>query len=423
MKNTCFSILFGAAALGTAASFSLHAADSDNFYLKDGDRVVFYGDSITDQRLYTTFTETYAVTRFPKMDVAFIHSGWGGDRVTGGGGGKIDQRLERDVFAYKPTVMTIMLGMNDGSYRAFDEKIFGTYTNGYQHIIDSVQEHLPNIRLTLIEPSPYDDVTHKPNFPGGYNAVLLKYSDYVKELAEREHATVADLNKGVTTPLEKANETNHELALKIVPDRVHPGPGGHLLMAGQLLKAWNAPSVVSTVELDASTKKAVHLDRAKVSDISGENGLSWTEKEEALPMPIDFGDPVVALAINSSDFVPSLDEEILKVSGLNGAHYTLKIDGQEIGNFSGEELGKGINLATMKTPMAEQAKEVHKLTLKHNDIHFLRWRQVQVKESPELPHLKQALAGLDALEHDVVKEQRAAAQPKEHKYEIAAAGQ
>ena len=37
-----------------------------SFYLKDGDRVVFYGDSITDQRLYTTFTETFVVTRFPK---------------------------------------------------------------------------------------------------------------------------------------------------------------------------------------------------------------------------------------------------------------------------------------------------------------------------------------------------------------------
>ena len=56
--------------------------------LKDGDRVVFYGDSITDQRLYTTFAETFAVTRFPKVNVTFVHSGWGGDRVTGGGGGR-----------------------------------------------------------------------------------------------------------------------------------------------------------------------------------------------------------------------------------------------------------------------------------------------------------------------------------------------
>src|SRR6266849_9052921 len=66
------------------------------FALKEGDRVVFYGDSITDQRLYTTFVEDYVVTRFPHEKIRFVHSGWGGDRVTGGGGGPIDVRLDRD---------------------------------------------------------------------------------------------------------------------------------------------------------------------------------------------------------------------------------------------------------------------------------------------------------------------------------------
>ena len=47
---------------------------AEDFALKDGDRVVFYGDSITDQRLYTTFAETYVVTRFPKLNVSFVHS-------------------------------------------------------------------------------------------------------------------------------------------------------------------------------------------------------------------------------------------------------------------------------------------------------------------------------------------------------------
>ena len=55
-----------------------------DFALKDGDRVVFYGDSITDQRLYTTFVETFVVTRFPNQKITFVHSGWGGDRVGGG---------------------------------------------------------------------------------------------------------------------------------------------------------------------------------------------------------------------------------------------------------------------------------------------------------------------------------------------------
>src|SRR5438270_8532360 len=101
----------------------------DSFYLKSGDRVVFYGDSITDQRLYTTFVETFVVTRFPTLDVTFTHSGWGGDRVGGGGGGPVDLRLQRDVFPYHPTVVTIMLGMNDGSYRPFDQTLFDTFSH------------------------------------------------------------------------------------------------------------------------------------------------------------------------------------------------------------------------------------------------------------------------------------------------------
>ena len=66
-----------------------------SFPLKSGDCVVFYGDSITDQRLYTTFIESYVLTRFPRLNVRFIHSGWGGDRVSGGGGGSWNSGLRR----------------------------------------------------------------------------------------------------------------------------------------------------------------------------------------------------------------------------------------------------------------------------------------------------------------------------------------
>src|SRR5207245_940921 len=198
------------------------------FQLKDGDTVVFYGDSITDQRLYTTYAETFVVTRFPKRNISFVHSGWGGDRVTGGGGGPVDVRLRRDVIAYRPSVMTIMLGMNDASYRAYGAQIFNTYAEGYRHILGAVKSSLPGIRRTVIQPSPFDDVTRPPQFEGGYNAVLVRYGEFVKQLGERESLAVADMNAPVVAALGKANAADADLAQKIVPDRVHPGPGGHL---------------------------------------------------------------------------------------------------------------------------------------------------------------------------------------------------
>jgi lysophospholipase L1-like esterase len=390
-----------------------------NFYLKDGDRVVFYGDSITDQRLYTTYAETYVVTRFPQLNVSFVHSGVGGDRVAGGWCGPIDLRLSRDVFAYKPTVMTIMLGMNDGSYRAFDPKIFETYSTGYRHILDSTKSTLPEMRLTLIQPSPFDDVTRPANFEGGYNAVLVRYGQFIKELAQERKYDVADLNTSLVAVLERAKATDAKNAEKIIADRVHPGASGHLLMAEALLKAWNAPAVVTVVEIDAAKAQAVRTENTTVADLKESNGLSWTQTDKALPMPVDLKDPVMKLAVRSSDFFQALDWQPLKVTGLKGERYLLKIDNQEVGTYSRQQLEEGLNLAELSTPMVKQAQAVHDLTLKHNNIHFTRWRDVQVAlgQAP-LPHLSQAMEALDNLEADLVAQQRAAAQPKARYYEL-----
>jgi lysophospholipase L1-like esterase len=390
-----------------------------DFYLKDGDRVVFYGDSITDQRLYTTYTETYVVTRFPALHVTFVHSGVGGDRVTGGGAGPIDVRLPRDVFAYKPTVITIMLGMNDGSYRAFDAKVFNTYSTGYQHMIDSIKNALPGVRATLIQPSPYDDVTRPAGFEGGYNAVLVRYGQFIKDLAQKEKLDVADLNASVVVALEKAKATDAKTAEKIIADRVHPGPGGHLLMAEALLKAWNAPAVVTAVEIDAAKVRTVRAENTAVSDLKESNGLSWTQSDKALPMPLNLKDPALKLAIQSSDFLQALDWQPLKVTGLKGQRYQLKIDGDDVGTFTRPQWEEGVNLADLSTPMAKQAQAVHDLTLKHNNVHFTRWRELQVPLAQQsLPHLSQAIEALDALEADLVAQQRQAAQPKQHRWEL-----
>jgi lysophospholipase L1-like esterase len=411
-RRTALLLLLPALFLGAAAA-------QTSFYLKEGDRVVFYGDSITDQRLYTTFVETYVVTRFPQMKVTFVHSGWGGDRVTGGGGGPVDLRLQRDVVAYKPNVMTIMLGMNDGSYRAFDKPIFDTYATGYQHIVESVTKALPGIRITVIEPSPFDDVTRAPNFEGGYNKVMVRYGEYVKELGEKEKLTVADLNGPVVAALEKANKLDAETAKKLVPDRVHPAPAGHLLMAEALLKAWHAPATVTAVEIDAAGAKVLSATNTRVSDLAGGERLSWKQADEALPIAVDMKDAPMTLAMRSSDFMEAMDNEPLKVTGLSGARYTLKIDDEVVGSFTKADLAAGVNLAALATPMAKQAAAVHELTLKRSTVHNARWRQVEVPlADTQTEHKRAAMDALDALDSDLMEQQRAAAHGKTHRYEL-----
>jgi lysophospholipase L1-like esterase len=358
-------------------AFAAVLSASPEFYLKDGDTVVFYGDSITDHRLYTAFTEAYVAIRFPQMRVRFINSGWGGDEVTGGPGGPIDVRLKRDVIPYHPTVITVMLGMNDGHYSPFDPATFQTYSNGLRSIVTTLREALPQARITVMEPSPYDDITRQPRFKGGYNAVLKRYGQFVRDLAKRENLTIADLNSPVVAALRSALAKDPALAREIIPDRVHPALAGNFLLAEELLKSWNAPAVVTDVELDASSPATVRSENTEVTGLETTDGLGWEQMDKALPMPIEWKDPASKLAVESSDLMTAINRETLRVRNLPAGEYMLRIDGETVARFTSDRLAESINLAGLNTPMLKQATEVLTLTYNHNNMHYVHWRLIQ----------------------------------------------
>jgi lysophospholipase L1-like esterase len=395
-------------------------ASPAGFHLRSGDRVVFYGDSITDQRLYTTFVETFVLTRFPHMDVRFVHSGWGGDRVTGGQGGRLDVRLQRDVVAHRPTVVTVMLGMNDGRYRPFEQEIYDRFIEGYDRLIRAMQAELPRARLTVIQPSPYDDVTRPPFEGGSYNQVLLRFGAHIKKVAAREHLTFADFNGDMVRVLQAMNVEDPKTALKLIPDRVHPEKAGHLIMTMSLLKAWGAPALVTRVELDGGKGRLSGATNTEVSELArAEGGLRWTQLDRALPMPLDLTNPTIEMALEAAGFVQRLNQQPFKVTGLGAGAYALRIDDQQVGVFRGPDLAKGINLATLPTPMLKQANDVHDLTLKHNDIHFTRWRLVQTRlERDGAQQTGGALDALDKLEQEIIERQHLAARPRLRRFEL-----
>ena len=285
MRIRVFPFLFAAVSLLMPVSMW---AGPQPFFLKSGDTVVFYGDSITAQDFYTQWIELYTVTRFPGMRVHFFGAGVGGDRVSGGAGGEVDVRLPRDVYSHHPSVITIILGMNDGGYHPSNAETENTYVKGLEHLLTSFHDVAPQARVVVLGPSPFDEITRPPTFPGGYNSVMEHYAHLDQNLAREHGDDFVNLNSPVKALLERTQAIDPEFARFILPDRVHPEPIGHWAMAEAILKAWNAPSQVSSVSIDARTAHVDELLNASVEHLEVDGStVRWTETENALPLQFD----------------------------------------------------------------------------------------------------------------------------------------
>ena len=93
-------IFLSAAILAAAAAFAVP--------YKDGDVVVFFGDSITHGGRYHEYVTDYYRTRFPEAKIRFVNSGIGGDTARGA-----FRRIPEDIAEYAPTHVTFHFGMND----------------------------------------------------------------------------------------------------------------------------------------------------------------------------------------------------------------------------------------------------------------------------------------------------------------------
>jgi lysophospholipase L1-like esterase len=414
----CAALLLSALSFASAQTTTPPAIS--DFALHDGDRVVLYGDSITDQRLYSTFIEEYVLTRFPTWKVQWTQSGVGGDKVSGGAEGPIDLRIQRDILPYRPNVVTVMLGMNDGYYRPPNAAVQKTYQDGYRSMVDTILNGAPGVRLTLLGPSPYDDVTH-PTMR--YDEVMQAYSEFDRKEADRTHQSFVDLNAPVVDVLQKVKAAHPDLASRLIPDRVHPGEGVHWVMAATILKAWHAPSLVSSVTVDAHAARATEVQNASVTDVKREkrtDALEWTEIENALPLPLPLSatDPVSDAAIEAGGIEAALDQELLTVTGLSAGSYALTIDDQPIANFTADTLSHGVNLARVATPMLRQSQTLawetqHRNELERQLFTMVAGTQQDPEPAPEAEQqvMQQAVASS-------IEQQQKDAQPTMHHFAL-----
>ncbi|HWE83588.1 MAG TPA: SGNH/GDSL hydrolase family protein [Terracidiphilus sp.] len=403
-----------------AAGMPVRAANNSSFALRDGDRVMFYGDSITAQRFYTRFAEDFVVSRYPKLRISFFNAGVSGDTVEGGHAGDMETRVTRDVAPMHPSVVTIMLGMNDGHYTTEDEKNFRDYAVGYRKLIATLRAEVPGVRLLLICPSPYDEVAHPPAIEG-YNSVMIRYGEFVAELGKEEKIPVVDFNHPMASAVARGMQIDRVVAGSLLPDRIHPSPAGHWILAAALTKGWNLDPVVSSASIDATTGAVGDQHNTAISDVhTTPEKVSWTELDQDLPLPLELNDPVAHFLFEASDLA-AMNRQMLRVSDLTGSTYSLSIDGKKIGVFSREELNAGVNLALYSTPMEEQAKSIDWTSDDRSRISGARFSLLTEKEDD--PTRQQAIEALDRLDRNMIDDEYKSAQPKPHVFELVRVGE
>jgi isoamyl acetate esterase len=208
------------------------AADDSDFSLKKGDRIVFLGDSITQQgagpRGYVTLIRKELEEKHPDLSAEVIGAGISGNKVP-----DLQRRLDKDVLQKKPTVVVIYIGIND-VWHGEKDPARGTprdrYEAGLKDIIRRCQD--AGARVVLCTPSV---IGEKKDGGNTLDGKLDEYADISRAVAKETAVHLCDLRKAFLAYLKEHNEDNKESGV-LTGDRVHLNEAGNRFVAGTLLK-------------------------------------------------------------------------------------------------------------------------------------------------------------------------------------------
>jgi len=362
-----------------------HEAESkEPFFLQGGERIVFFGDSITQSGLYAGYIETFLLTRFPDKQFEIINRGISGETLSGTS--EIEQnpprpdahkRFSRDITPLKPDVLVSCFGMNDGNYHPFSEELFAKYRSGVERLIRRAAEQAKT-KLVIMTPPPFDPYRKKMSDSNakhwgykytfiGYDDVLERYSQWLLTF-RKDGFVVADVHTAINNHL--AERRKGKVSFYMSGDGVHPNPTGHWLMAQTLLLAWNTPAEAGSAHIDANTKTPVQGDVSGLKIQDGTIECTWLS---ALPMPMDPRWDAESVALEK--VAERLNRHRLKVTSLAPGRYRLFANDEMITELGNDALANGIDLLDLpKFPTVKQSQEVLKLVQQRQQLLYKAWR-------------------------------------------------
>lgn len=233
--------LGGAMALGFSQVFSgAHASGKrGKISLKNDDVILFQGDSITDAGRsrddkgfnsgkalgsgYAFLAGASLLETHAGKNLKIYNRGISGNKVF-----QLAERWEEDCLALKPTVLSILIGVND-FWHMLNGKYDGTvetYRNDFRALLQRTKEKLPDVKLIIGEPFAVAEVKA---VDGNWFPRFNEYQKAAQELAQQFNAVFIPYQSVFDQAAKKAPPVYW------THDGVHPSLAGSQLMSEAVL--------------------------------------------------------------------------------------------------------------------------------------------------------------------------------------------
>ena len=197
--------------------------------LKAGDTILFQGDSVTDCGRsreddhylgggYPKMIADKLASLYPVMNLKVINRGVSGDRVK-----NLAARWDADCVAVQPTVLTILIGINDTwrRYDSNDPTSTEAYLTGYRSLLERAKGETPVREIILMDPF----VLPTPLDRKAWREDLNPRIDGLRDIAREFGARYIPLD-GIFAEASCGKPCEYWAA-----DGVHPTEAGHGLIA------------------------------------------------------------------------------------------------------------------------------------------------------------------------------------------------
>lgn len=202
-------------------------------HLRDGDTVLFQGDSITNAFRrpeeintayqmgagYALLVAAHLQATRPRARLTFCNRAISGEGIVA-----LGVRWVEDTLALRPDMLSLLVGINDVANAAGTARpdiAAGAFAGAYDRLLGDTRDALPDVRLVLVPPFalPCGIVTD------AWLPHLRTHQAAVVELAERHGATLVDAQSAFDAACHDAPSEYW------MYDGIHPTAAGHGLLA------------------------------------------------------------------------------------------------------------------------------------------------------------------------------------------------